>query len=582
MTSFMARAATDHAQVSMTVVGSSHARHSTGVEVAGVFRLDDSAAQWHDVSTRDGRIPTRGSDAELMLLLWLHHGERCVDRLVGDFAFVVHDPRTHVLFAARDHLGIHGLYWARSRDGIVISNDITTVRAEQGVSDALNEQIIGDFLLTGQLVATERTAFADVHRLPAAHTLRWQGGTARVSRYWSLPVAPPREPLRGDDLVAEFRALFSTAIADRVQSSPATVLMSGGIDSAAVAAEAHTHATERGQSLSAVTMGYRRLIPDKEFDVVGTIAEARGLSVEYQELDDFSLLDGIDFLPLGCGPDLSLFPSQTIALRELLTRVAPVVLTGQGGDAAMLPWPSYALSLVRRMSWGILGRGIARSVQVTGRVPRLGVRSAFAALNAPRRVPLPLPGWLNTDLAERAGLFERAHELAPEMTMRHPWRPTAYDSLTQPAWDFYLESLQPVATGTPLSFRHPLLDIRLVSFLLSVPSLPWCNEKLILREAMRNRLPLNVLRRRKTALVADPVVAALLQNGCDEATDFVPATGLERFIVRSKVPDLPMLRANPSAIYTHLRLFCLNSWLRRLENTKVLLSSSTSSTSSTS
>ena len=63
---------------------------------------------------RDGvRFATDHSDTEVVLRLYEHVGERCVEELNGMFAFVIHDRARGMLFGARDRFGIKPLYLAR-------------------------------------------------------------------------------------------------------------------------------------------------------------------------------------------------------------------------------------------------------------------------------------------------------------------------------------------------------------------------------------------------------------------------------------------------------------------------------------
>ena len=56
-------------------------------------------------------------------------------------------------------------------------------------------------------------------------------------------------------------------------------------------------------------------------------------------------------------------------------------------------------------------------------------------------------------------------------------------------------------TGVPVESRAPLLDLRMLRFLLRVPPVPWCMEKELLREAMRGILPEEIRSRPKTPLL---------------------------------------------------------------------------------
>ena len=75
--------------------------------------------------------------------------------------------------------------------------------------------------------------------------------------------------------------------------------------------------------------------------------------------------------------------------------------------------------------------------------------------------------------------------------------------------------------------RHPFLDLRLLQYMLALPAMPWCRNKLIIRRAMKTALPVEVLRRKKSAVPVSP--------------DFVraAASGLPRL---APTPDLVEVR----------------------------------------
>jgi asparagine synthase (glutamine-hydrolysing) len=99
------------------------------------------------------------------------------------------------------------------------------------------------------------------------------------------------------------------------------------------------------------------------------------------------------------------------------------------------------------------------------------------------------PAWLNPDLVRNSAKTDRPV---------HPWRPEAIGSFGDPIWQSFLGGFD----ETPgIEWRHPYLDLRVLEFMLSVPPIPWARRKLLLREAMRDRLPAKILTRRKTPLV---------------------------------------------------------------------------------
>src|SRR5690349_10473452 len=64
-----------------------------------------------------GHIYQTRCDTETILHLYEEHGERCVERLRGMFAFAIWDQNKRELFIARDRLGVKPLYYALNADG---------------------------------------------------------------------------------------------------------------------------------------------------------------------------------------------------------------------------------------------------------------------------------------------------------------------------------------------------------------------------------------------------------------------------------------------------------------------------------
>jgi len=72
------------------------------------------------LEARGHRYRTR-TDTETILHLYEEHGERCVERLQGMFAFAIWDRRRRTLLLARDRLGIKPLYYAVTDRGLLFA-----------------------------------------------------------------------------------------------------------------------------------------------------------------------------------------------------------------------------------------------------------------------------------------------------------------------------------------------------------------------------------------------------------------------------------------------------------------------------
>jgi len=157
-----------------------------------------------------------------------------------------------------------------------------------------------------------------------------------------------------------------------------------------------------------------------------------------------------------------------------------------------------------------------------------------------------MPAWLNPEFARRTadpgGKAERARTLPV-----HPVHPQAYLGLHSGFWGSVLEEEDAGWTGILLESRAPFLDVRLLQFLLRLPPVPWCMHKELIRRAMSGMLPVEILQRKKTPLVADPLQACQQKAAWRPQVTKNPPKRLEEFVE-------------------------WKSWLATLENSKGLLS----------
>lgn len=63
------------------------------------------------------------SDTEVLIALYAHVKEKCVDYLRGMFAFIIWDREEKQLFGARDHFGIKPLFFAQEEDTIYFASE---------------------------------------------------------------------------------------------------------------------------------------------------------------------------------------------------------------------------------------------------------------------------------------------------------------------------------------------------------------------------------------------------------------------------------------------------------------------------
>jgi asparagine synthase (glutamine-hydrolysing) len=133
------------------------------------------------------------------------------------------------------------------------------------------------------------------------------------------------------------------------------------------------------------------------------------------------------------------------------------------------------------------------------------------------------------------------------------------NSLNSKVWAPLFEGYDPGATRLPLEVRHPFIDIRVVDYLLSIPAVPWCSKKRILRDAMKDRLPRAVLHRPKTPLTSDPALQLTRRAGVRWLDHFEVTPQLTRFVNLSQRRS--RAEETPNELWARLRVFALNHWL---------------------
>lgn len=174
------------------------------------------------------------TDTEAILAAYKCWGEKCLDHLIGMFAFLLWDDREQRLFAARDRFGVKPLYYHLRPDGtLLVASEIKALHAA-GVPASPDVVTWATYLTYGLYDHSERTFWKDVRSLPAGHAMTWQNDTLQVwSWYDPAERVGPEFDMRPVHIVQqEYLALLHESVRLRFRSDvPVGVNLSGGLDS---------------------------------------------------------------------------------------------------------------------------------------------------------------------------------------------------------------------------------------------------------------------------------------------------------------------------------------------------------------
>jgi asparagine synthase (glutamine-hydrolysing) len=533
------------------------------VWIAADARLDargDLVSELRRACRGMGAGPT---DAELILHAYRSWGDACVDHLLGDFAFALWDAPARRLLCARDHLGVKPFFHALAGETLVVGNTVESILRHPDVSAEPSPASLADFLAYGYVPDPAATAYRAVHALPPGHLLVAEDGDVRVRRYWALPADVEELRYRRPEEYAEhFHDVFEAAVRDRLRGGGAGILLSGGLDSTAVAATAVEGRARRNRpALHAFTGVSTALVPDRERRYAAIAARALDIPVRFHCIDRYRSFErwGTPALrrPEPSDDPLLAFTADHLAI---IAATARVCLTGEGGDAVLR---ESASRLARLVAEGRIGTALAEAaayVRWHGRLPRPGIRSLLRARRRPPDGP-PIPAWLRSDVAR--DVKERAAERAANVRP-HPTRPEAWTRLADPFWPAYLAQYDPGFTRVPLEFRHPFLDLRVAELALSIPPAQWYNDKGLIKVAMRGRLPREILRRRKAPFAGDLLAALRARGGSGWLGGLGVDASVDALVDRAAVPRAAggLAGARPGDLSVDLRPLCLALWLR--------------------
>ena len=502
------------------------------------------------------------TDAFLCLRAYEQWGDRCLEHLMGDFCFAIWDEDRQRLFCARDQVGIRPLFFAAAGASIFVSDSIESITAEVTVSSDLDDYWIADFLISGICIDHDRTVYKHIKRVPPAHFLTATASGYVVRRYWQLRIDGPIYYRERRQYIDHFQEILTLAIKDRLppDPDPVGISMSGGIDSPTLAAQTLRIAGDSSKVVAHTTY-FAHLLPDDERHFASLVANRLGISLALRAVDD-CWYDPHWYARQLQTPEPSVevvraVPNCIIAAE--MAKQAQVWFYGEGPDNALVfEWQAYLRWLLKIGDWQHLGAAIFQYAiskhtrewvstlrKYTGRLPPVTKNSEAE-----------LPPWLNKGLVKELDLVSRAQRSSEDRLDLHPWHPRAVANLNSSLWPHFFEQLHSAVSCDRLTWRHPYLDLRVLTFLLSVPPIPWARRKRLIREAMRGVLPDEVIRRDKTPLAGHPEAIMLQKCGLPPLS---PAGPISNYVDHARLPT-----TFPPETPTHplINVYALDCWLQ--------------------
>jgi asparagine synthase (glutamine-hydrolysing) len=446
------------------------------------------------------------TDTEVALHAFQEYGEDCFKMFNGIFALAIWNNQKRELIFARDRLGVKPLYYSKKGNKLAFASELRTLLLWPEIDKSyLNTDKISEYMVYRHITAPD-TIIHQIKKLPPGHTLTITPNRTVLKKYWSLEmVTQPREEEPQGKFLQHLReAVHSQLISD----VPVGVLLSGGIDSAAIVALA----SEVKSNLQTFSIGFAN---DSKSELNHARIVAEHFSTTHQELEitpaDISLAPkviGLNDEPVAGPSSLAYY----IMLKKIREAGIKVVLLGHGADEILGGYEQLK---------------ILRIAQKLGATPILGGLTKAALSLACKLVDDPAlvrteriirnikngnQAYLSLvsifDPPDLKHVFKDDYPLNSNF---HPLTSFLQSNLSLPnaimahemgGWlaDDLLHRVDRMCMAHSIEGRVPYLDNSLVKFAFSLPfemKLKGNQEKYILKKALEGILPSKIIYRKK-------------------------------------------------------------------------------------
>lgn len=457
--------------------------------------------------TAKGHLFNSDSDSETILHLYEEYGVECLKYLRGMFAFCLWDTHKKQLFAARDRIGEKPLYYSEIPCGVVFSSELKAIVKTFIDEPQIDLERLAEPIRYTSPIHSRETYIDQIKRVePGQYVLVSRQGVIK-HHYWQRDLTPiftgSFEEAKGETL-RRMRESVDICLRSDV---PIAIMLSGGIDSSAIAAIAK----ETGREVHTITAGYKGQHACDERDVAKRFATEKGFIYHEIELDENDFSNCFDeFTERMDEPvtDIAAF-AQWALYKKVRSLGFKVLLGGMGGDELFYGygyWNEMAesLSIHKKHQSLFPWKGIAKKKEFLRFLAKNWQYILYGGY--PNKINDSSIGyWMYEDYckfvkdAEFTYQGEQFHFKDVDLNFSYGNTPlgTELDYIYRFLFDktmimAYLYLSDRLGMGNSIEIRSPLLDYKLVEFVSSLPlsyKYKKNEPKYFLKEALKGIVP---------------------------------------------------------------------------------------------
>ena len=330
------------AHTRLAIVDLSEAGHQPMISDCGNYAITFNGEVYNHLSLREKlpEINFKGhSDTETILYYLIIYGITAVKDFNGIFAFSFLDIKNKKLYIARDQFGVKPVYYLHAGNEFIFSSEIRPINFLR-TSDLDKDNLAT--LLRLRYIPSPNTLYANIKKIKPAHYIEisFNNDNFSVNEKSFVQKLPKTITINKNDAINEYAEKIEQAVKRQLMSDVEVgILLSGGVDSAIVAAIAQKYSSK---PLKAFTIGFEGLYKEDEINDAKETANILGLEHLYTKIGFHSFLDifkettRIIEEPLAT---TSVIPMYYLA--QLASKYVKVVLTGQGADEPLGGYRRY-------------------------------------------------------------------------------------------------------------------------------------------------------------------------------------------------------------------------------------------------
>lgn len=186
-----------------------------------------------EIETR-GISLTSSCDSEVVVKGYALWGDQIISKLIGIFAVAIYDSGMNKLVIARDCAGVKPLYYLSANNNFAFASELKALRKCSRFQLEFDPNCIWNYLAYRYIPGTN-TPYKNASKLAPGNFLVWESGRISTHQYWKPFYNGSQSNEKKE--ITDLSNTLKLCVEEQLMSDvPVGVLLSGGIDSSAVAA----------------------------------------------------------------------------------------------------------------------------------------------------------------------------------------------------------------------------------------------------------------------------------------------------------------------------------------------------------